>query len=69
MENRETPLNAGFENFFTQRRNLLLFCLALLLAITLSFGFGYFFGRLEQIQISKSILKVIPDINCLNRRI
>ncbi len=28
------------------------------------FGFGYFFGRLEQIELNKSLLKVIPDVNC-----
>lgn len=32
--------------------------------IGLSFGFGYFFGRYEQIELSKSGLQVVPDVNC-----
>lgn len=41
----------------------LLFAVIILLFL-LSFGFGYFFGRLEQITINKSLLQEIPDVNC-----
>ena len=30
----------------------------------LSFGFGYFFGQYEQIELNKSGLQVMPDVNC-----
>lgn len=31
--------------------------------VLLSFGFGYFIGRYEQIQINRSSLQTIPDVN------
>ncbi|MBU0667948.1 hypothetical protein KJ951_01685 [Patescibacteria group bacterium] len=34
------------------------------LLLCLLFGFGYFFGRHEQIQINRSLLQEISDVNC-----
>lgn len=30
----------------------------------LGVGYGYFWGRYEQIQMNKSVLKPIPEVNC-----
>ena len=46
------------------RKDLVLAITTLLILLSLIFGFGYFFGRYQQIQINKSLLKVIPDVNC-----
>lgn len=35
-----------------------------LVLVCLGFGFGYFFGRYEQIQLNRSVLQVVPDVNC-----
>lgn len=35
-----------------------------LAVIFLACGFGYFFGRYEQIVINKSLLQEVPDVNC-----
>ena len=37
---------------------------AALILSGLVFGFGYFWGRYDQIQINKSIMETIPDVNC-----
>ena len=42
---------------------LLLVCVTVVLS-ALCGGYGYFFGRYEQIQLNKSVLKAIPDVNC-----
>lgn len=39
-------------------------CGIFLMFCFLSFGYGYFFGRYEQIQINRSLLQPIPDVNC-----
>jgi hypothetical protein len=39
-------------------------CAVFLMFCFLSFGYGYFFGRYEQIQINRSLLQPIPDVNC-----
>lgn len=39
-------------------------CALFLMFCFLSFGYGYFFGRYEQIQINRSLLQPIPDVNC-----
>lgn len=36
---------------------------AVLVFMMLVFGFGFFFGRYEQIEINKSLLLKIPDVN------
>lgn len=47
-----------------QQKGFLFFTIIGMSVLLLSFGFGYFFGRYEQIQINKSLLKPIPDVNC-----
>ncbi|HLG25616.1 MAG TPA: hypothetical protein VI588_02370 [Candidatus Gracilibacteria bacterium] len=37
---------------------------AVFLLLILVFTFGYFFGRYEQIQLNRSMLELIPDVNC-----
>ena len=37
---------------------------AVVVLAILSGGYGYFFGRYEQIAINKSVLKAIPEVNC-----
>lgn len=32
--------------------------------VGLAFGFGYFFGRYEQIELNKFGLQTVPDVNC-----
>lgn len=62
-------LNTNYSNFKKDNRLTIWFWFFILLAgIILAFGFGYFFGRYEQIQINKSLLKIIPDINCGTRQ-
>lgn len=39
-------------------------CAVFLVFCFLAFGYGYFFGRYEQIQINRSLLQPIPDVNC-----
>ncbi len=39
-------------------------CAVFLVFSLLAFGYGYFFGRYEQIQINRSLLQPIPDVNC-----
>jgi len=39
-------------------------CGVFLVFCFLAFGYGYFFGRYEQIQINRSLLQPIPDVNC-----
>jgi uncharacterized membrane protein AbrB (regulator of aidB expression) len=48
-------------------RGVVLGILAGVILVVLCFGYGYFFGRYEQIQVNKSILKPIPDVNCAQR--
>lgn len=36
----------------------------LFLFLCLLFGFGYFFGRYEQIVLNRSLLQEMPDVNC-----
>jgi len=38
-----------------------------IVALLLAFGFGYFFGRYEQIQLYKTLLKPISDVNALRK--
>ena len=38
----------------------------MILTLIIVFGFGYFFGRYEQIVINKSLLQVIPDVQTLS---
>jgi len=45
-------------------RNAMLWVLAGTVCIGLSLGYGYFLGRYEQIQMNRSVLKPIPDVNC-----
>jgi len=47
------------------RRNLVLWAAAVFVMVVLGFGYGYFFGRYEQIELNKSVLKPIPDVNCV----
>ena len=42
---------------------LLLVCAAVVLC-ALCGGYGYFFGRYEQVLLNKSVLKAIPEVNC-----
>lgn len=35
--------------------------------LCISFGGGYFWGRIEQIERNKSLLKTIPDVNCVSK--
>jgi len=46
------------------KRDILIGFMVMFVLLVLSFGFGYFFGRLEQIGINKSLLQEIPDVNC-----
>lgn len=47
-----------------KERDAVMMFFALLMLIALAAGFGYFFGRYEQIIINKSLLQEIPDVNC-----
>ncbi len=46
------------------KRDVTMLFAAVLAVIVLVFGFGYFFGRYEQIVINKSLLQEVPDVNC-----
>lgn len=46
------------------KRDILTGFVAFFVLLVLSFGFGYFFGRFEQINLNKSLLQEIPDVNC-----
>lgn len=46
------------------RGQILFFVGMAIIFCAITFGFGYFFGRYEQIQINKSLLKIIPEVNC-----
>lgn len=52
------------EKLTFSRRDFWLGFSAVLILLLLSFGFGYFFGRYEQILLNKSLLQPIPDVNC-----
>lgn len=45
-------------------KNMALFVFIIISFLVLSFGFGYFFGRHEQIEKNRTMLKNIPDVNC-----
>ena len=47
-----------------RRKQIVLAVVAGLLLLILCFGFGYFFGRYEQIQKNRALLKVVPEVNC-----
>ena len=55
-------MEKGFEK--QQLQKTLLLTAGCVFFCIIMFGFGYFFGRLEQIEFNKSLLKVIPDVNC-----
>jgi len=46
------------------KRDVTMLFAVVLAVIILAFGFGYFFGRYEQIVINKSLLQEVPDVNC-----
>ncbi len=52
------------EKALLNRKQIILAVVAGLLILIICFGFGYFFGRYEQIQRNKSLLEVIPEVNC-----
>ncbi len=35
-----------------------------LIGLLLTLGFGYFWGRYDQIQLGKSVVETVPDVNC-----
>jgi len=47
-----------------QKKDFVLLVAGIFVFLLLSFGFGYFLGRHEQILKNKSLLQVIPDVNC-----
>ena len=53
----------GISSHPNQKSNLLHLFGFLCLSVVI-FGFGYFFGKYEQVQADKSLLKIIPDVNC-----
>jgi len=59
--------NSRLFSFHLSQIQLFLWVVAMVVTIGLAFGFGYFWGRYEQIQINKSLLKPIPDVNCPQR--
>lgn len=46
------------------KKSILLSLMSAALVLIITFGFGYFFGRYEQAQINKSLLQIVPDVNC-----
>lgn len=46
------------------KKSILLSLMSVALVLIITFGFGYFFGRYEQMQINKSLLQIVPDVNC-----
>jgi hypothetical protein len=52
------------EKLILYRKDLVLGHIAIFLSLSLSLGFGYFIGRYEQIELNKSVLETIPDVNC-----
>lgn len=46
------------------KTEVMMFLAGFFVLLFLSFGFGYFFGRYEQIERNKSGLQVVPDVNC-----
>jgi len=52
------------KNFVINKRELYIVYFTFFIFMCLVFGFGYFFGRYEQILLNKSTLEIIPDVNC-----
>ena len=52
------------KGIFLPKKDIMLIFWAVVFLLILGLGFGYFFGRYEQIVINKSLLQEIPDVNC-----
>ncbi|MFO0781103.1 MAG: hypothetical protein U0519_04475 [Candidatus Gracilibacteria bacterium] len=52
------------QTFIFSIRDLVFWGVCLAFAAGLFYGFGYFLGRYDQIQLSRSSIRAIPDVNC-----
>lgn len=52
------------ENFILSKKQLFFLFIIGLSLLILSFGYGYFFGKYHQIHSQKSVLQVVPELNC-----
>lgn len=57
-------LKKAMQKVILESRNVNLLLLELIIVVLLSLGFGYFFGRYDQIQRGRAVLETIPDVHC-----
>ena len=46
------------------RKQIILAGVAVFVLLILCFGFGYFFGRYEQVERNRALPEVVPEVNC-----
>lgn len=52
------------QTLLLSKRDFLFWSFGVAAVVAMAFGYGYFFGRYEQIQLNRSVLKPIPEVNC-----
>jgi len=48
-----------------KRKQIIMAAVVGFLLLLICFGFGYFFGRYEQIERNRQLLEVVPEVNCV----